>query len=279
MAAMAAALLALLAPVTALQVTVTERRTVALLFQPVVLRCHYRTVSPEPPPIVTWKYKSFCPQSGGDNGVVRDEDEEVAPCPDGARTVRIVATKQGDVVTLGDFYRGRSVTIRGAAELSLGPAAWGDSGLYICTVTSINDLQGNNEAQAQLIVLDWLFVILVLLGAALVLLGLGLCWCQCCPHTCCCFLRCPCCPQRCCCPEALYLAGKAATAGAYGPPGPPPRPAAPREQPQLSGPPSARQRWQRHLRPPLGPPLGAAVSGGAADHLRAPGALAPPQDR
>ncbi|XP_053908620.1 lipolysis-stimulated lipoprotein receptor isoform X6 [Cuculus canorus] len=153
MAAMAAALLALLAPVTALQVTVTERRTVALLFQPVVLRCHYRTVSPEPPPIVTWKYKSFCPQSGGDNGVVRDEDEEVAPCPDGARTVRIVATKQGDVVTLGDFYRGRSVTIRGAAELSLGPAAWGDSGLYICTVTSINDLQGNNEAQAQLIVL------------------------------------------------------------------------------------------------------------------------------
>ncbi|XP_053908618.1 lipolysis-stimulated lipoprotein receptor isoform X5 [Cuculus canorus] len=174
MAAMAAALLALLAPVTALQVTVTERRTVALLFQPVVLRCHYRTVSPEPPPIVTWKYKSFCPQSGGDNGVVRDEDEEVAPCPDGARTVRIVATKQGDVVTLGDFYRGRSVTIRGAAELSLGPAAWGDSGLYICTVTSINDLQGNNEAQAQLIVLDWLFVILVLLGAALVILGMAL---------------------------------------------------------------------------------------------------------
>ncbi|XP_074424054.1 lipolysis-stimulated lipoprotein receptor-like isoform X2 [Larus michahellis] len=227
MAAVMAALLALLAPVTPLQVTVTDPRTVALLFQPVLLRCHYQTVAPDPP-IVTWKYKSFCPTPSGDNnGIVTspgDSPDVTSPCPDAARTVRIVATKQGGVVTLGDFYRGRGVTILGGAELSLGPAAWGDSGIYICTVTSTQDLEGNNEAVAELVVLDWLFVVLVALGVALGALLLGLCWCQCCPHTCCCYLRCPCCPHRCCCPEALYLAGKAATSGAmsgiYGPPPP-----------------------------------------------------------
>ncbi|XP_064296222.1 lipolysis-stimulated lipoprotein receptor-like isoform X3 [Phalacrocorax carbo] len=215
------------APVTPLQVTVTDPRTVALLFQPVLLRCQYQTSALEPP-IVTWKYKSFCPTPQGDSGVVTspgDTPDVASPCPDAARTVRIVATKQGGLVTLGDFYRGRSVTILGGAELSLGPAAWGDSGVYVCTVTSTQDLEGNNEAVAELVVLDWLFVVLVGLGAALGALGLGVCWCQCCPHTCCCFLRCPCCPRRCCCPEALYLAGKAATSGGmsgiYGPPPPP----------------------------------------------------------
>ncbi|XP_074423987.1 lipolysis-stimulated lipoprotein receptor-like [Larus michahellis] len=156
MAAVMAALLALLAPVTPLQVTVTDPRTVALLFQPVLLRCHYQTVAPDPP-IVTWKYKSFCPTPSGDNnGIVTspgDSPDVTSPCPDAARTVRIVATKQGGVVTLGDFYRGRGVTILGGAELSLGPAAWGDSGIYICTVTSTQDLEGNNEAVAELVVL------------------------------------------------------------------------------------------------------------------------------
>ncbi|XP_077029324.1 lipolysis-stimulated lipoprotein receptor-like isoform X3 [Agelaius phoeniceus] len=224
--------------VRSLQVSVPEPRTVALLFQPVLLRCHFQVSSPGgPAPIVTWKYKSFCPDTwaASPGGAGRDSPGEAAgACPDSARTVRIVATKQGEQVTLGDFYLGRAVTIRGAAELSLGPAAWGDSGLYLCTVTSTSDLQGNNEAVAELVVLgslpegsrllpegtlpDWLFVVLVALGAGLVALGAGLCWCQCCPHTCCCYLRCPCCPRTCCCPEALYLAGKAATAGgAFGP--------------------------------------------------------------
>ncbi|XP_054661047.1 lipolysis-stimulated lipoprotein receptor isoform X4 [Grus americana] len=155
MAAVMAALLALLAPVTPLQVTVTDPRTVALLFQPVLLRCHYQTVALDPP-IVTWKYKSFCPTPQGDNGVVTspgDIPDVTSPCSDATRTVRIVATKQGGVVTLGDFYRGRGVTILGGAELSLGPAAWGDSGVYICTVTSTQDLEGNNEAVAELVVL------------------------------------------------------------------------------------------------------------------------------
>lgn len=49
---------------------------------------------------------------------------------------------------------------------------------------------------------DWLFVVVVCLAAFLVFLLLGICWCQCCPHTCCCYVRCPCCPEKCCCPEA-----------------------------------------------------------------------------
>ncbi|NXY25679.1 LSR protein, partial [Atrichornis clamosus] len=139
-----------------LQVTVPEPRTVALLFQPVLLRCHFQVGTPGPPPIVTWKYKSFCPTpAAGDTWAAPGDTpgDAAGACPDSARTVRIVATKQGDTVTLGDFYRGRAVTIRGGAELSLGPAAWGDSGLYVCTVTSTSDLQGNNEAVAQLVVL------------------------------------------------------------------------------------------------------------------------------
>ncbi|XP_033928175.1 lipolysis-stimulated lipoprotein receptor-like [Melopsittacus undulatus] len=241
-AAMATVLLLLgLAPrALPLQVWAPAARTVALLFQPVRMRCSYETSAPEPPPLVTWKFLAPCasPTQGGGVG------SAPGACADGAaRTQRIVASKQGGTVTVGEFYRGRGVTIEGEANLDLGPAAWGDSGFYVCTVNSIQDLEGNNEAVAELLVLgslpegtglfpgiqlgalpDWLFVVLVLLGAALVALGLGLCWCQCCPHTCCCLLRCPCCPQRCCCPEALYLAGKAATSGGvsitYGPPPP-----------------------------------------------------------
>lgn len=49
---------------------------------------------------------------------------------------------------------------------------------------------------------DWLFVVVVCLASLLLFLLLGICWCQCCPHTCCCYVRCPCCPDKCCCPEA-----------------------------------------------------------------------------
>ncbi|NXX43827.1 LSR protein, partial [Tricholaema leucomelas] len=148
-----------------LQVWVSNPHTVALLFQPVLLRCHYRTAasssSSSSSPIVTWKYKSFCanPSAGSDDPlqagteVSSSSSSSSSSCPDSSRTVRIVATKQGDLVTLGEFYRGRSVTVLGGAELSLGPAAWGDSGIYICTVTTVQDLVGNNEAVAELVVL------------------------------------------------------------------------------------------------------------------------------
>ena len=57
---------------------------------------------------------------------------------------------------------------------------------------------------------DWLFVVVVCLAAFLVFLLLGICWCQCCPHTCCCYVRCPCCPEKCCCPEAREYPSPAA---------------------------------------------------------------------
>ena len=57
---------------------------------------------------------------------------------------------------------------------------------------------------------DWLFVVVVCLAAFLVVLLLGICWCQCCPHTCCCYVRCPCCPEKCCCPEAREYPSPAA---------------------------------------------------------------------
>ncbi|XP_034974322.1 lipolysis-stimulated lipoprotein receptor isoform X3 [Zootoca vivipara] len=235
----------ILDPASAMQVTVQNPFNVVILFQPVTLQCNYQTSATQPP-IVTWKYKSYCRSrladafnpSGQDSQITNQLQQNnpgynpYVECQDNSRTVRVVATKQGNAVTLGDFYQGRRITITNNADLSIDQTAWGDSGVYYCTVTSNQDLQGNNEAYAELIVLgkssgvsellpgfqighmeDWLFVVLVVLGFFLVLMLFGICWCQCCPHTCCCYVRCPCCSEKCCCPEALYLAGKAATSG------------------------------------------------------------------
>uniref|UniRef100_A0A8C4WQS0 Lipolysis stimulated lipoprotein receptor n=1 Tax=Gopherus evgoodei TaxID=1825980 RepID=A0A8C4WQS0_9SAUR len=221
-------------PAQGMQVTVLNPFNVVILFQPVTLQCNYQTSATQPP-IVTWKYKSYCrsrladafnpsSQANQINNQLQQNNPGYNPyveCQDSTRTVRVVATKQGNAVTLGDFYQGRRITITNNADLSIDQTAWGDSGVYYCTVTSSQDLQGNNEAYAELIVLgknlflfaDWLFVVLVVLGFLLLFLLFGICWCQCCPHTCCCYVRCPCCPEKCCCPEALYVAGKAATAG------------------------------------------------------------------
>ncbi|XP_024055741.1 lipolysis-stimulated lipoprotein receptor isoform X1 [Terrapene carolina triunguis] len=232
-------------PAHGMQVTVLNPFNVVILFQPVTLQCNYQTSATQPP-IVTWKYKSYCRSRLADAFSPSSQENQInnqlqqnnpgynpyVECQDSTRTVRVVATKQGNAVTLGDFYQGRRITITNNADLSIDQTAWGDSGVYYCTVTSSQDLQGNNEAYAELIVLgkssevsellpgfqighmeDWLFVILVVLGFLLILLLFGICWCQCCPHTCCCYVRCPCCPEKCCCPEALYAAGKAATAG------------------------------------------------------------------
>uniref|UniRef100_A0A670IK88 Lipolysis stimulated lipoprotein receptor n=1 Tax=Podarcis muralis TaxID=64176 RepID=A0A670IK88_PODMU len=217
----------ILDPASAMQVTVQNPFNVVILFQPVTLQCNYQTSATQPP-IVTWKYKSYCRSRLADAFNPSSQDSQITnqlqqnnpgynpyvECQDNSRTVRVVATKQGNAVTLGDFYQGRRITITNNADLSIDQTAWGDSGVYYCTVTSNQDLQGNNEAYAELIVLDWLFVVLVVLGFFLVLMLFGICWCQCCPHTCCCYVRCPCCSEKCCCPEALYLAGKAATSGA-----------------------------------------------------------------
>ncbi|KAM6222425.1 lipolysis-stimulated lipoprotein receptor [Rhynchocyon petersi] len=235
-----------IAPASAIQVTVSDPFHVVILFQPVTLPCTYQVTATPTVPIVIWKYKSFCRDRIADAFSPASVDNQLntqvatvnsgynpyVSCDDSVRTVRVVATKQGDAVTLGDYYQGRRITITGNADLTFDQTAWGDSGVYYCSVVSAQDLKGNNEAYAELIVLgetsgmtellpdfqagpleDWLFVVVVCLAAGLFFLLLAICWCQCCPHTCCCYVRCPCCPEKCCCPEALYAAGKAATSG------------------------------------------------------------------
>ncbi|XP_054855781.1 lipolysis-stimulated lipoprotein receptor isoform X4 [Eublepharis macularius] len=151
---------------TALQVTIPNPFNVVILFQPVTLQCNYQTTYSQPP-VVTWKYRSYCrsrltdafnpsSQESQINNQLQQNNPGYNPyveCQDNTRTVRVVASKQGNSVVLGDFYQGRRITITNDADLSIEQTAWGDSGVYYCTVTSLQDLQGNNEAYAELIVL------------------------------------------------------------------------------------------------------------------------------
>ncbi|XP_013885130.1 lipolysis-stimulated lipoprotein receptor isoform X2 [Austrofundulus limnaeus] len=214
----------LMATESALAVSVQcpTKKYVVILFQPVTLTCQYQT-SPSQPPVITWKYKSYCRDpiqaalspSSADTALAQNNPNynPNIECADSQRTVRIVASKQGTAVTLGKEYQGRKVSFTNDAELNIAQTAWGDSGVYVCSVVSSQDLTGNGEDYVELIVLDWLLVVLVVLGFLLLLMLIGICWCQCCPHTCCCYVSCPCCPERCCCPRALYEAGKAVKKG------------------------------------------------------------------
>ncbi|XP_077453883.1 lipolysis-stimulated lipoprotein receptor isoform X2 [Stigmatopora argus] len=206
----------------AVSVSSSTKRYVVILFQPVTLTCKFQTTAIQPP-VVTWRYKSYCRDpvqaalnpSSVDN-ILTQNNPNYDPnieCADSQRTVRIVASKQGSAVTLGAEYQGRKISIVNDADLSITQTAWGDSGVYVCSVISSQDLTGNGEAFTELIVLDWLLVLVVVLGFLLLLILIGICWCQCCPHTCCCYVSCPCCPERCCCPRALYEAGKAVKKG------------------------------------------------------------------
>uniref|UniRef100_A0A4W2E3T6 Lipolysis stimulated lipoprotein receptor n=1 Tax=Bos indicus x Bos taurus TaxID=30522 RepID=A0A4W2E3T6_BOBOX len=155
------------APTSAIQVTVSDPYHVVILFQPVTLPCTYQLTTTPTAPIVIWKYKSFCRDRIADAFSPASVDNQLnaqlaagnpgynpyVECQDSARTVRVVATKQGNAVTLGDYYQGRRITITGNADLTFDQTAWGDSGVYYCSVVSAQDLQGNNEAYAELIVL------------------------------------------------------------------------------------------------------------------------------
>ncbi|KAM7055381.1 immunoglobulin-like domain-containing receptor 2 isoform 2-T2 [Molossus nigricans] len=275
------ALLWLTALAEGLQVTVPDRKKVAMLFQPTLLRCHFSTSSRQPA-VVQWKFKSYCQDRMGEAlGMASPRAQALSKrnldwdpyldCLDSRRTVRVVASKQGSTVTLGDFYRGREVTIVHDADLQIGKLMWGDSGLYYCIITTPDDLEGKNEDSVELLVLgrtglladllprfaveimpEWVFVGLVILGVVLFFVLVGICWCQCCPHSCCCYIRCPCCPDSCCCPQALYEAGKAAKAG-YPPsvscvPGPYSIPSVP-----LGGAPSSGMLMDKPHPPPLAP--------------------------
>ncbi|CAJ1062803.1 lipolysis-stimulated lipoprotein receptor isoform X2 [Xyrichtys novacula] len=206
----------------AISVQTPTKRHIVILFQPVTLTCAYQTTATQPP-VVTWRYKSYCRDpiqaalnpSSAEN-ILSQNNPNYDPnieCADSQRTVRIVASKQGNAVTLGSYYQGRKISVLNNADLNIAQTAWGDSGVYVCSVISSQDLSGNGEDYTELIVLDWLLVVLVVFGFLLLLLLIGICWCQCCPHTCCCYISCPCCPDRCCCPRALYEAGKAVKKG------------------------------------------------------------------
>lgn len=121
-------------PASAVQVTVSDPYHVVILFQPVTLPCTYQMGSTLTPPIVIWKYKSFCRDRIADAFSPASVDNQLnaqlaagnpgynpyVECQDSVRTVRVVATKQGNAVTLGDYYQGRRITITGSM--------WGMSG-------------------------------------------------------------------------------------------------------------------------------------------------------
>ncbi|XP_074515014.1 immunoglobulin-like domain-containing receptor 2 isoform X2 [Sebastes fasciatus] len=208
-------------------VTVREKQRFAMLFQSVVLPCQYQTASTQTP-VVQWWYKSYCrdrtresftiPQSLGVQASELGTTSHLE-CSDSSRTVRVVASAQGASMTLAEHYKGRDIAIVNRADLRIGELQWGDSGVYFCKIVIADDLEGKNEAQLELLVLEWAFVASVVLGSILFLLLMGICWCQCCPHSCCCYVRCCCCPETCCCPRHLYEAGKMAKSG---PPAPVP---------------------------------------------------------
>uniref|UniRef100_A0A2K5WNG2 Lipolysis stimulated lipoprotein receptor n=1 Tax=Macaca fascicularis TaxID=9541 RepID=A0A2K5WNG2_MACFA len=115
------------APARAIQVTVSNPYHVVILFQPVTLPCTYQMTSTPTQPIVIWKYKSFCRDRIADAFSPASVDNQLnaqlvagnpgynpyVECQDSVRTVRVVATKQGNAVTLGDYYQGRKITITG----------------------------------------------------------------------------------------------------------------------------------------------------------------------
>lgn len=113
---------------SAIQVTVPDPFHVVILFQPVTLPCTYQMSNSLTVPIVIWKYKSFCRDRVADAFAPASVDNQLnaqlaagnpgynpyVECQDSVRTVRVVATKQGNAVTLGDYYQGRRITITGS---------------------------------------------------------------------------------------------------------------------------------------------------------------------
>lgn len=103
----------------AINVQCPVKRYVVILFQPVTLKCQYQTSDPNPP-LITWKYKSYCKDpiemamnpSSSDNAIAQANPnyDPVIECPDNQRTLRIVASKRIST-TLGAEYQGRRISI------------------------------------------------------------------------------------------------------------------------------------------------------------------------
>ncbi|KAK6485706.1 immunoglobulin-like domain-containing receptor 1 isoform X1 [Huso huso] len=188
----------------------TERYT--SLFATVRLRCDYSTSSNLQDVLVTWRYKSFCKDpildyySAGYQASLQLGQDPANDCSDSMREVRVVIQKRGgNEPVLGMEYRQRKITIQDKADLVISEVMWWDHGVYFCSIEASGDTTGDSDKEIKLVVYNWLVVIFIILGILLLILLLGVCWCQCCPHRCCCYVRCACCPTRCCCPEKAMM--------------------------------------------------------------------------
>ncbi|XP_076974286.1 immunoglobulin-like domain-containing receptor 1 isoform X2 [Tamandua tetradactyla] len=191
-----------------LLVTVQDTERYVTLFASVILKCDYTTSAQLQDVVVTWRFKSFCKDpifdyySASYQAALSLGQDPSNDCNDSQREVRIVAQRRGqNEPVLGVDYRQRKITIQNRADLVINEVMWWDHGVYYCTIEAPGDTSGDPDKEVKLIVLHWLTVIFITLGALLLLLLIGVCWCQCCPQYCCCYIRCPCCPTRCCCPE------------------------------------------------------------------------------
>ncbi|KAM8976368.1 immunoglobulin-like domain-containing receptor 1 [Pelodytes ibericus] len=193
-------------------VTVQDTERYAMLFSTILLKCDYSTSAQIQDVTVTWKFKSFCKDPILDYysadyqaGLLLGQDPS-NDCNDNLRTIRIVIQKQGQSEpVLGIDYRQRKITMRDKADLLISEVMWWDSGVYFCTVEARGDTSGDPDKEVKMIVLNWLTALFIIMGALLLILLLAICWCQCCPHCCCCYVRCPCCPTKCCCPEKAIM--------------------------------------------------------------------------
>ncbi|XP_048884899.1 immunoglobulin-like domain-containing receptor 1 [Brienomyrus brachyistius] len=201
--------------VLSVQVSVPETRRVATLFASVVLRCDYTTSANQQDVIVSWTYKSFCKDpvleyyTAAYQAALSIGQNPADDCPDSQRTIRTVAQKRGtNEAILGTEYQQRKITIQNKADLAITEVMWWDNGMYYCSVVAPGDPIGGLDGRISLIVLQWLVVLLIILGGLLLIILISICWCQCCPQHCCCYVRCPCCPQSCCCPEKAVMQHK-----------------------------------------------------------------------
>lgn len=124
----------------AIPVQCPTKRYIVILFQPVTLQCNYQTSSSQPP-IITWRYKSYCRDpiqaalnpSSADN-IISQNNPNYDPnieCADSQRTVRTVASKQGSAVTLSSYYQGRKISIINSKWISLLSSIF----LFSCSLT------------------------------------------------------------------------------------------------------------------------------------------------
>ncbi|XP_067402186.1 immunoglobulin-like domain-containing receptor 1 [Emydura macquarii macquarii] len=191
-----------------LLVVVQDIERYTTLFASVILKCDYSTSAQLQDVMVTWRFKSFCKDpiidyysASYQAGLALGQDPS-NDCNDNQREVRIVIQKRGqNEPVLGIDYRQRKITIQNRADLLINEVMWWDHGVYYCAVEAPGDTAGDPDKEVKLVVLHWLTVIFIILGALLLFILIGVCWCQCCPQHCCCHVRCACCPTRCCCNE------------------------------------------------------------------------------